>query len=68
MPSYKVRMLRERIEYVDLYIDSAEDEEEAEGMAQAQACSYGVDWEPSTDSGRPYVAEGETELLYEEDA
>ena len=37
-------------------------------MAQAQACSYGVDWEPSTDSGRPYVAEGETELLYEEDA
>ena len=31
MPSYKVRMLRERIEYVDLYIDSAEDEEEAGG-------------------------------------
>ena len=61
MPGFRVRVLRDRTEYADLYIE-ADDAEQAEEEAQIRALrDRGIDWEASTDVGAPYVDEDGTE-------
>jgi len=60
MPGFRVRVLRDRTEYADLYIE-ADDADQAEEEAQIRALrNHSIDWELSTDAGSPRVADDET--------